>query len=125
MSPSEDLLVLVDEHDCQTGIAAKSAAHRGHGQRHRAFSLFLLRPDSRVYHATYEDVGSEHEVCSVFLATLALPKLEPNPIELDGFNRCTPEEINTLTTQNPEHCAPWLVLKWPRVQPLLLLARAG
>ena len=38
----DEPLVLVDEHDRETGFLDKVAAHSGHGVLHRAFSLFVF-----------------------------------------------------------------------------------
>jgi isopentenyl-diphosphate Delta-isomerase len=37
---TDEQLILVDENDCQTGLAGKMETHR-HGWLHRAFSLFI------------------------------------------------------------------------------------
>jgi len=44
----EDLLVLVDEDDRETGTLAKTAGHLGAGVLHRAFSVFLFDRQGRV-----------------------------------------------------------------------------
>lgn len=49
MANSDDLMekvILVDESDQQTGIAAKIAAHKD-GDLHRAFSIFLFSPNGK------------------------------------------------------------------------------
>lgn len=38
----DEPLVLVDEHDRETGFLDKESAHRGQGMLHRAFSLFVF-----------------------------------------------------------------------------------
>jgi len=43
----EDQVILVDEHDRETGMAGKTAAHR-YGWRHRALSIFLFDRAGRV-----------------------------------------------------------------------------
>ena len=45
--PGEEL-ILVDGHDRVIGHASKLAAHRGQGQRHRAFSVFLFDDQQRL-----------------------------------------------------------------------------
>jgi isopentenyl-diphosphate delta-isomerase len=40
---SEELLVLVDEHDRELGVDTRENCHRGAGKRHRAFVVFLFR----------------------------------------------------------------------------------
>ncbi len=43
---SEEMVVLVDERDCEIGSATKSAVHRT-GERHRAVSVFLFDDQGR------------------------------------------------------------------------------
>ncbi len=45
---TEDLLILVDEADRQTGTLAKTACHLGTGHLHRAFSVFLFNRHGEV-----------------------------------------------------------------------------
>ncbi|WP_267221154.1 isopentenyl-diphosphate Delta-isomerase [Dyella silvae] len=42
VSFQDEPLVLVDEHDQETGFLDKASAHSGHGILHRAFSLFVF-----------------------------------------------------------------------------------
>lgn len=42
VSSEAEQLILVDADDRAVGSASKAAAHDGHGQRHRAFSLFIF-----------------------------------------------------------------------------------
>ena len=46
--PSEEMLILVDPRDRQTGSAPKSACHRHPLKLHRAFSVFLFDPGGRM-----------------------------------------------------------------------------
>ena len=45
MSPGTDLVVLVDR---DVGVCEKLAAHQAPGRLHRAFSVFLFKPDGRL-----------------------------------------------------------------------------
>lgn len=47
MNASDDLLILVDEHDHETGIAPKLLAHQ-FGRRHRAISVCIVDSESRM-----------------------------------------------------------------------------
>jgi len=44
VSSEEEPLILVDEHDRETGHLSKGACHDGDGVLHRAFSLFIFNP---------------------------------------------------------------------------------
>lgn len=181
MTVDRDILALVDADDRLIGTTSKLDAHFGEGQRHRAFSLFVIRCDGRVliqrrsskkplwplfwanaccshphpeenpeesvvrraheelgllvqhpqllfkfeYHAVYGDHGAEHEVCSVFLSLASAPTLHPNPLEVDGYDWCTPEEIDQLVELHADRCAPWFLIEWPRVRGLLSATMAA
>lgn len=45
---ADDVLILVDENDQQTGTAPKVKCHLGDGLLHRAFSVFLFNPDGEL-----------------------------------------------------------------------------
>jgi isopentenyl-diphosphate delta-isomerase len=40
--PTEEMLVLVDEHDNEIGTDTRENCHRGNGKRHRAYTVFLF-----------------------------------------------------------------------------------
>ncbi|ULU23615.1 isopentenyl-diphosphate Delta-isomerase [Dyella terrae] len=48
VSFQDEPLVLVDEHDRETGFLDKAAAHHGQGILHRAFSLFVFNTDGEL-----------------------------------------------------------------------------
>ncbi len=45
VSSEAEELILVDADDCVRGYASKAACHDGHGNLHRAFSLFVFNAD--------------------------------------------------------------------------------
>ncbi len=48
VSFQDEPLVLVDEHDRETGFLDKAAAHSGQGTLHRAFSLFIFNREGKL-----------------------------------------------------------------------------
>jgi len=48
VSFQDEPLVLVDEHDRETGFLDKASAHHGQGILHRAFSLFVFNTDGEL-----------------------------------------------------------------------------
>lgn len=48
VSFQDEPLVLVDEHDRETGFLDKASAHHGQGILHRAFSLFVFNADGEL-----------------------------------------------------------------------------
>lgn len=71
-----------------------------------------------VYHARYLDLGAEHELCHVFVATLpgVRPHVEANPAEVAAVAWRTPEEVDALLRDAQAPYSPWLRLEWPRLR---------
>lgn len=70
------------------------------------------------YQASYEDKGSEWELCSVFTARSDEPVLA-NPTEIDACKWVPITELATLLTAESDSFTPWIKLEWQRLQPLL------
>lgn len=67
------------------------------------------------YHARYEDIGSEHEVCSVFLARAEAPVVA-NETEIAELAWVTPTELDARIAADPDAYAPWLKMEWARLR---------
>lgn len=67
------------------------------------------------YHARYEDIGSEHEVCSVFLARASAPVVA-NETEVAELLWLTPAELDARIAAEPDIHAPWLKMEWARLR---------
>ncbi len=67
------------------------------------------------YHARYEDVGSEHEVCSVFLARTSADVVA-NETEVAELAWVTPEELDERLASDPDAYTPWLKMEWARLR---------
>lgn len=67
------------------------------------------------YHARFGDLGSEREMCSVFLGTSVDPVV-PNATEIAGIRWVAPEDLDRELAERPELFTPWLLLEWPRVR---------
>jgi isopentenyl-diphosphate delta-isomerase len=66
------------------------------------------------YHATYKDVGSEHELCWVYVGNHSdqTPiKTHPEEIMADGWFAC--DEVDEWTAKHPEDFTPWFLMEWP------------
>jgi isopentenyl-diphosphate delta-isomerase len=67
------------------------------------------------YHASYEDVGSEHEVCSVFLARTSA-SVVANESEIAELRWITPHDLDEALRQDPDTYTPWLKMEWARLR---------
>lgn len=72
------------------------------------------------YQARYLDVGSEHELCHVYLAKVDAAVCKPNPAEVAAVRWLTVGEIDLELSASLIPWTPWLRLEWPRVRDSLL-----
>lgn len=67
------------------------------------------------YHARYGDLGSEHELCSVYAAVDDYP-IRVNVNEIADIQWIEPDALDAELAEYPERYAPWLRLEWPRIR---------
>ncbi len=66
------------------------------------------------YHARFGDLGSEHELCSVYLGRVEAVSVEPNPTEIANTRWLDVGEVDDWMAQ-PEPAdaiAPWFRMEW-------------
>ena len=67
------------------------------------------------YQAKYSTLGSEHELCSVYLGrSNSAPK--PNKTEIEAFRWVSADELNRWLAEHPDELTPWFKLEWQRLQ---------
>jgi len=169
VSSEDELLILVDEHDNQSGTMSKAACHDGDGTLHRAFSIFLFNSEGKLllqqrasgkrlwpqfwsnsccshprqgesievaasrrlsdelhasaelefvyrftYQASFGELGSEHEMCHVFLGSLSEDP-HANETEIEALRYVSAEELGRELAAKPENFTPWFRLEWERL----------
>lgn len=67
------------------------------------------------YQAPYLGLGSENEVCWVFVG-LAREEPRPNPHEIAAVRWITPDKLDEEFATQPETLTPWFAQEWPRVR---------
>jgi len=67
------------------------------------------------YHATYQQHGSERELCWVYVGVSDLP-VRPNPHEIEDWRFMPPDELDTALANDPEQFTPWLQMEWARLR---------
>lgn len=67
------------------------------------------------YHARFGDVGSEHELCSVYVAQSDTP-IATNANEIAASEAVAPDTLDHELAVHPERYTPWLKLEWPRIR---------
>lgn len=63
------------------------------------------------YHARFADLGSEHEVCSVYIGSVQTPGTI-NPEEVAEYRFVEPDVLDSALAREPHHYTPWLRLAW-------------
>ncbi len=63
------------------------------------------------YHEKFQDLGSEHELCSVFLANTDREPIV-NTLEIDEWAWIDPRELSDRLAQQTETHTPWLKREW-------------
>jgi isopentenyl-diphosphate delta-isomerase len=67
------------------------------------------------YHASFKDIGSEHELCSVYIGKTAAP-IRANPEEIARWRYVDLEEMDREIKARPEMYSPWFKLEWQRIK---------
>lgn len=69
------------------------------------------------YQAEFGSVGSERELCSVFLGrSSANPAVRVDPEEVAAHVWKTAEEIDSWLAQRASELTPWFLLEWPQLR---------
>ncbi|XOV84701.1 MAG: isopentenyl-diphosphate Delta-isomerase [bacterium] len=66
------------------------------------------------YQASYLDLGSEHELCSVFIGQFD-GEPNPNTTEIDAWRWVDPAELDTALADPAQPFTPWFRLEWTRL----------
>ena len=69
------------------------------------------------YQARYRDLGSENELCWVFIG-LSGDDPSPNPHEIEELRWITPTKLDDEMASKPEAFTPWFKMEWIRVRDL-------
>lgn len=64
------------------------------------------------YHARYRELGSEHELCRVYIGRVVEAELQPNPLEIDDWRFITPAEVDALVNDEQADVTPWFRMEW-------------
>jgi len=63
------------------------------------------------YHATYKDLGSEHELCHVYVG-LFDGEIKANPEEIDDWKFIKPDDLQERIRNSKEDYTPWMKIEW-------------
>ena len=68
------------------------------------------------YKASFKDVGTEHELCSVWLGQVKGEEIEFNRDEISEIKFISIENMEKELVLNSDMYTPWLKLEWKRIQ---------
>jgi isopentenyl-diphosphate delta-isomerase len=64
------------------------------------------------YQARFGDIGSEHELCSVFVGRTRESEVRPNPAEIAQWRFLPVAEVDRLVADSSAPIAPWFRMEW-------------
>jgi len=67
-----------------------------------------------IYKAQYLEIGTEHELCSVWMGTSDDP-IAANKDEIEAWRFVDPQHLQAELEQTPESFTPWMKLEWQRI----------
>ena len=67
------------------------------------------------YQAQFNDVGSEHELCAVYLGKINGIRIQANPDEIADWTFVPPHDLTCELQERPERYTPWLQMEWQRI----------
>lgn len=68
------------------------------------------------YQARYQNVGSENEVCSVYLG-VSDDEVRPNSHEIAAWRWIAAEDLEKEMRSDADSFTPWFTMEWERVRP--------
>jgi isopentenyl-diphosphate delta-isomerase len=67
------------------------------------------------YSATFERVGSEHELCNVYAGCIPVDQpVTPNVNEIDDWEWVAFGEVEHRIDRHPQQFTPWMLMEWDR-----------
>ncbi len=66
------------------------------------------------YQAAYLDMGTEHEMCSVYIGKIE-QNIRVDPAEVADTEFMSIEAVNRLMIASPERLTPWFKMEWKRL----------
>lgn len=66
------------------------------------------------YQANFNEVGSENELCAVYIGKSDSP-VQVNPNEIAEWRYIFPEDLTKEVNENPENFTPWFKMEWMKL----------
>lgn len=98
----------------RAGEDAEEAAHR-RLQQELGISTELTFLYKFEYQARFGEVGSEHELCWVWVGFAEADMVTANENEVSNWRFFSRVELDNALQQSPEHYTPWMKMEWQRL----------
>ncbi len=96
------------------GETTEEATHR-RLQEELGFDTSLEYLYKFQYQASFEDKGSENELCYVYIGRYN-GKIQPNPNEIARWRWISPEALEMEMDRFPHRFTPWFKMEWERIR---------
>ncbi len=67
------------------------------------------------YKARFGDLGTEHELCSVWIGKAEADAVHINPTEIAEWRFFSREALDAALKESPEQFTPWMKMEWERL----------
>lgn len=67
------------------------------------------------YQARFKDVGSENELCWVWVGFVEAEDIQANPNEIAEWRFFSKDELDHELATNPDAYTPWMKMEWERI----------
>ena len=67
------------------------------------------------YHAEYNSIGSEHELCWVWVGVAEAKNISPNSNEIANLKFLSKKDLDQELLHNPKIYTPWMKMEWQRI----------
>ena len=98
----------------RAGEDSEVAAHRRLNQE-LGISASLTYLYKFEYHAQYRDIGSEHELCWVWIGFAEEQDVSPNSNEIADWRFFSKEELDKEISENTDNYTPWMKMECERI----------
>lgn len=71
------------------------------------------------YQANYKELGTESEICCVWLGLIESEALAPDPDEVEAVSFLYPDQLTTAIFNTPCLFTPWMTIGWGLVRALI------
>ena len=98
----------------RAGESSEGAAHR-RLQQELGVDVELTFLYKFQYQQNFLDIGSEHELCWVWIGTAEADEISANPNEIADWQFVDPDELDESLTNNPKDYTPWMKMEWQKI----------